>query len=44
MIYFMKLSELMADFEAQADFEGFVTNYDMVLAIDISDSPSTKVT
>lgn len=44
MIYFMKLSELMADFEAQADFEGFVTNDDMVLAIDISDSPSTKVT
>lgn len=37
----MKLSELMADKTPNPDFEGFVTNDDMVLAVDISKAKDT---
>lgn len=36
----MKLSELMAGYTPKSDFEGFVTNDDWVLAIDIAETPS----
>lgn len=39
----MKLSELMANYTPKADFEGFVTNDDMVLAVDISGKADTQV-
>lgn len=37
----MKLSELMQGKQPNADYEGFVTNDDMVLAIDITGSAGT---
>ncbi len=37
----MKLSELMSGITVQADFEGFVTNDDMVLAIDLNSNATT---
>lgn len=37
----MKLKELMAGYTPSADFEGYVTNDDFVLAMDIADTPST---
>ena len=39
----MKLSELMASYTPNADFEGFVTNDDFVLAIDCSANGSAEV-
>ena len=39
----MKLSELMAKHTPNPDFEGFVTNDDMVLAVDISGKAETQV-
>lgn len=39
----MKLSELMASYTPNADFEGFVTNDDFVLAIDCSADGSATV-
>lgn len=39
----MKLSELMAGLTPDANFEGFVTNDDMVLAIDCSESGKADV-
>ena len=39
----MKLSELMKDHEPKAEFEGFVTADDMVLAIDISKDQDAAV-
>lgn len=38
----MKLSELMKDRNPNPDFEGFVTNDDMVLAVDISDEKKAE--
>ncbi|MEG2039441.1 MAG: hypothetical protein RRZ73_06910, partial [Oscillospiraceae bacterium] len=38
----MKLSTLMAGYKPSITFEGFVTNDDWVLAIDIADTPSVK--
>lgn len=37
----MKLSELMANHTVKADFEGFVTNDDFVLAVDCGETPAT---
>lgn len=39
----MKLSELMKDKTPQASFEGYVTNDDWVLAVDISGGENTPV-
>lgn len=39
----MKVSELMADYTPNTDFEGILSNDDNVLAIDISSTPSTSV-
>lgn len=39
----MKLSELMTDVTPNADYTGFTTNDDYVLAVDISSTPSTSV-
>jgi hypothetical protein len=36
----MKLSELMANHTVNADFEGFVTNDDYVLAVDCGETPA----
>lgn len=38
----MKLSELMKGHNPNPDFEGFVTNDDMVLAVDISDEKKSE--
>lgn len=40
----MKLSELMASHTPSADYEGFVTNDDFVLAVDCSADGSAEVT
>lgn len=38
----MKLSELMAGKTPSPDFEGWATNDDWVLAVDVADTPSAK--
>lgn len=39
----MKLSELMKDHTPKADFEGFVTNDDFVLAVDCTENGAAEV-
>lgn len=39
----MTLAELMADYTPKTDFEGFVTNDDMVLAVDTSEDQNAEV-
>lgn len=39
----MTLAELMADYTPNPDFEGFVTNDDMVLAVDTSEGQKAEV-